>query len=132
KTQGKKRKPTTDLSDKPSKATKSRHGFVSKKRTPISPLKSVDKSVAEDVPAKEPHVDADMHRALEESLKSMYDVPWGPLPPVVIRKPESRKYQPLPEVPGKGKAKVTEEQVAQDLLYLQKPKRKSPTDQYIF
>nr|GEZ80032.1 hypothetical protein [Tanacetum cinerariifolium] len=43
-----------------------------------------------------------------------------------------RKYQPLPEVPGKGKAKVTEEQVAHDLLSLQKLKKKSPTDQYIF
>nr|GEZ27882.1 E-beta-farnesene synthase [Tanacetum cinerariifolium] len=106
KTQGKKRKPTTDISDKPSKAIKSRHGFVSKKRTPISLLKSVDKSVAEDVPAKEPQVDADMHRALEESLKSMYDVPWGPLPPVVFREPESKKYQLLPEVAGKGKAKL--------------------------
>nr|GEX94068.1 E-beta-farnesene synthase [Tanacetum cinerariifolium] len=109
KTQGKKRKPTTEMSDKPSKATKSRHGFVSKKRKPISTLK-----------------------ALEESLKSMYDVPRGPLPPVVIREPESEKYQPLPEVPGKGKAKVAEEQVAHDLLNLQKPKRKSPVDQYIF
>nr|GEX93023.1 histone deacetylase 14 [Tanacetum cinerariifolium] len=89
KTQGKKHKATTDISDKPSKATKSRHGFVSKKRTPISPLKFVDESVAEDVPAKEPQVDADMQRALEESLKSMYDVPQGPLPPVVIREPET-------------------------------------------
>nr|GFD60404.1 hypothetical protein [Tanacetum cinerariifolium] len=35
------------------------------------------------------------------------------------------------EVPGKGKAKVTEEQVAHDLLSLQKPKKKSPADQYI-
>nr|GEX88027.1 integrase, catalytic region, zinc finger, CCHC-type, peptidase aspartic, catalytic [Tanacetum cinerariifolium] len=37
-------------------------------------------------------------------------LPKGPLPPVVIREPESGKYQPLPEVPGKGKAKVSEEQ----------------------
>nr|GFB40019.1 E-beta-farnesene synthase [Tanacetum cinerariifolium] len=63
------------------------------------------------------------------SLKS---VAAGPLPPVVIREPESGKYQPLPKVPGKGKAKVTEEQVAHDLLSLQKPKKKSPVDQYIF
>nr|GEV30227.1 hypothetical protein [Tanacetum cinerariifolium] len=101
----------------------------------ISTLKSVDESVAEDVPAKEPQVDAeeaDMQRALEESLKSMHDVPRGPLPSVVIREPEPGKYQPLPEVLGKGKAKVTEEQVTHDLLSLQKPKRKSPADQYIF
>nr|GEW70132.1 hypothetical protein [Tanacetum cinerariifolium] len=76
--------------------------------------------------------DANLQKALEESMKSIYDVPLGPLPPVVIRKPESGKYQPLPEVPGKGKAKVTEEQVAHDLLSLQKPKKKSSMDQYIF
>nr|GEY79395.1 hypothetical protein [Tanacetum cinerariifolium] len=135
KPQGKKRKLTTDISDEPSKAIKSRHGFVSKKRTPISTLKSMDESVAEDVPANEPQVDAeesDMQRALEESLKSMHDVPRGPLPPVVIRELEPEKYQPLPEVPGKGKAKVTEEQVAHDLLSLQNPKKKSHADQYIF
>nr|GEW92135.1 hypothetical protein [Tanacetum cinerariifolium] len=56
----------------------------------------------------------------------------GPLPPVVIREPESRKYQPLPEVPGKGKAKVFEEQVVNDLLSLQKHKKTSPVNQYIF
>nr|GFC93602.1 hypothetical protein [Tanacetum cinerariifolium] len=92
------------------------------------------KSVDEDVPVKEPQVyaaDADMQKALEASLKSMYDVPRCPLPPVVIREPESRKNQSLPEVAGKGKAKVTKEQVAHDLLSLQKPKKKSPTDQYI-
>nr|GEU88429.1 hypothetical protein [Tanacetum cinerariifolium] len=67
------------------------------------------RSVAEDAPAKEPQVaakDADLQKALEESIKTMYDVPRGPLPPVVIREPESGKYQPLLEVPGKGKAKA--------------------------
>nr|GEY36043.1 hypothetical protein [Tanacetum cinerariifolium] len=134
KTQGKKHKLTTEISDKPSKAIKSRHGFVSKKRKPISTLKSVDESVAEDVHAKEPWVDdeeADVQRALEESMKSMYDVPQGPLPPMVIKEP-AEKYQSLPEVLGKGKAKVTEEQVFHDPLNLQKPKRKSPANQYIF
>nr|GEY01158.1 hypothetical protein [Tanacetum cinerariifolium] len=66
------------------------------------------KSVAEDAPAKEPQVaaeDADLQKALEESMKSMYDVCQGLLPPVVIREPESGNYQSLPEVPGKGKAK---------------------------
>nr|GFD23066.1 hypothetical protein [Tanacetum cinerariifolium] len=75
--------------------------------------------------------EADLQRALEKIMKSMYDVPRGPLPPVVIREPESEKYQPLPEVPGKGKEKVTEEQVACDLLNLQTHKKKSPADQYI-
>nr|GFC70783.1 hypothetical protein [Tanacetum cinerariifolium] len=40
----------------------------------------------------------------------------GPLLPVVIKEPESGKYQPLPEVPREGKDKVTKEQVAHDLL----------------
>nr|GEY61558.1 reverse transcriptase domain-containing protein [Tanacetum cinerariifolium] len=71
-------------------------------------------------------------RALEESLKSTYDVPRGPLPPVVIREHESVKYQPLPEVPGKGKVNVIKEQVARDLLTLQTPKKKSPAVRYIF
>nr|GEW04956.1 hypothetical protein [Tanacetum cinerariifolium] len=91
--------------------------------------------MAEDVPEKEPRFDdeeADVQRALKERLKSMYDVPRGPLPPVVIREPESGKYQPLPEVPRKGKEKVTGEQVSRDLLTLQMPKKKSPADQYIF
>nr|GEV91781.1 retrovirus-related Pol polyprotein from transposon TNT 1-94 [Tanacetum cinerariifolium] len=75
KSQGKKRKLVTEISDKPYPARKSRQGL-------------------------EPRVDdeeADVQRALEESLKSIYDVPRGPLPPVVIREPESGKYQPLPE-----------------------------------
>nr|GFD19545.1 hypothetical protein [Tanacetum cinerariifolium] len=76
--------------------------------------------------------DADMQKALEESLKSMYDVPRGPLPPLVIRKPKSGKHQPLLEVPGKGKAKVTKEPFSHDLLSLQKPKKKSHVYQYIF
>nr|GEZ37782.1 hypothetical protein [Tanacetum cinerariifolium] len=69
--------------------------------------------------------------AVEESLKTTHAVHRGPLPPVVIREPESGKYQPPPEVPGKGKAKVTEEQVAHDLLSVQKAKRKNPMEQYI-
>nr|GEW91161.1 ribonuclease H-like domain-containing protein [Tanacetum cinerariifolium] len=110
-------------------------GLVSKRRKPISSLRSVDVSVAEDVLEKEPRVDdedADIQRTLEESLKSMYDVPRSLLPPVVIREPESGKYQSLLEVPGKGKEKVIKEQVARDLLTLQTPKKKSPADQYIF
>nr|GEU69570.1 retrovirus-related Pol polyprotein from transposon TNT 1-94 [Tanacetum cinerariifolium] len=102
---------------------------------PTSSLRPVDESVAEGIPEKEHRVDdeeADVQRELEKSLKSIYDVPRGPLSPVVIREPKSRKYQALLEVQGKGKEKVTEEQVARDLLTIQKPKKKSPADQYIF
>nr|GEW67176.1 hypothetical protein [Tanacetum cinerariifolium] len=58
----------------------------------------------------EPRVDdeeADMQRVLEESLKSIYDAPRGPLPSVVIMEPESGKSQPLPEVQGKGKVRTS-------------------------
>nr|GEZ52920.1 hypothetical protein [Tanacetum cinerariifolium] len=68
---------------------------------------------AEDVPVMEPRVaaeDTDLQKALEKSMKTTYSLSRGSLLPVVIREPESGKYQPLPEVPGKGKAKVTGEQ----------------------
>ncbi|GJW83778.1 monodehydroascorbate reductase [Tanacetum coccineum] len=76
--------------------------------------------------------EADLQKAVEESLKEFHSARQGPLPPVVIREPESGKFQPLPEVQGKGKAKVSDEQVALDLLTLQTPKKKSPADQFIF
>nr|GFD09805.1 hypothetical protein [Tanacetum cinerariifolium] len=97
--------------------------------------KSVGASKAKEVPAEEPQVaeeDADFLKAVEESMKDAYALPKGQLPPVVIREPESGKYQPLPEVPGKGKEKVFEEQVSHDLLSLQKHKKTSHADQYIF
>ncbi|GJZ82897.1 hypothetical protein Tco_0648070 [Tanacetum coccineum] len=76
----------------------------------------VDEFVDEDVPVDEPRFgdeESDMRKVVEESLKDAYVAPQGPLPPVVIREPELRKYKPLPEVQGKGKEKVSEEQVAQ-------------------
>nr|GEY64148.1 hypothetical protein [Tanacetum cinerariifolium] len=81
-------------------------------------LKYVATSEAKDVSIKEPQVaaeDAELQKVLEESMKTTYaTTPRGPLPPVVIREPEYGKYQPLLEVPGKGKAKVTEEQAGPD------------------
>nr|GEV40581.1 copia protein [Tanacetum cinerariifolium] len=122
----------TETFDKPPKAKKSKYGLVSKKRT----LKYVATSEAEDVLIMEHQVaaeDAELQKVFEESMKTVYAAaPRGPLPPVVIKEPESGKYQPLPEVLEKGKAKVTKEQVDHDLLSLQKPKKKSPVDQYIF
>nr|GEZ08992.1 hypothetical protein [Tanacetum cinerariifolium]GEZ19095.1 hypothetical protein [Tanacetum cinerariifolium] len=70
--------------------------------------------------------------AVEESLKSVHDALRDPLPPVVIREPDSEKFQPLPEVQGKGKEKVSDVQVSLDLLILQTPKKVSPAEQYIF
>nr|GEW83079.1 retrovirus-related Pol polyprotein from transposon TNT 1-94 [Tanacetum cinerariifolium] len=114
KLQEKKRKQATKTSDKPLKAKKSKHRRVTKIRS----MKSVAASEAEEVPTMEPRVvdeDADYQKALEESIKTAYaTAPRGPFPPVVIREPKSRKYQPLPEVLGKGKAKVSEEQLDSD------------------
>ncbi|GKE52729.1 hypothetical protein Tco_1487885 [Tanacetum coccineum] len=56
----------------------------------------------------------------------------GPARLVVFREPDSKRFQPLPEVQGKGKEKVIKEQAAPDLLTLQTPKRKSPAEQFIF
>nr|GEX21481.1 E-beta-farnesene synthase [Tanacetum cinerariifolium] len=131
KPQENKRKQVTKTTDKPAKAKRIKHSATSKTRKPKSSPKYVAASKAEEVPTVEPQVadeDSDYQKALEESMKAAYALPRGPLPPVVIREPESEKYQPLLEVPGKGKAKVTEEQVAHDLLSLQKAKKKSPSD----
>nr|GEV88648.1 hypothetical protein [Tanacetum cinerariifolium] len=87
-----------------------------KTRQSKSSPKSVGESEAEEVPVEEPQIadeDADFQKTVEESMKDAYALPKGPLPPVVIREPESGKYQPLPEVPGKGKAKVSEERVSE-------------------
>ncbi|GJU97390.1 hypothetical protein Tco_1326661 [Tanacetum coccineum] len=51
---------------------------------------------------------------------------------MVFREPDPGRFRPLPEVQGKGKEKVIEEQAAHDLLTLQAPKRKSPAEQFIF
>nr|GEU57400.1 hypothetical protein [Tanacetum cinerariifolium] len=132
---GKKRKLVMKTSDKPSSARRSKPGLVTKRRKPTNSLRSADEFVDEGIPKKEPRFDDeedDIQRAVEESLKSVYDAPQGPLPLVVIREPDSGKYQPLLEVQGKGKEKVSYEQVALDLLTLQTPKKKSPADQFIF
>ncbi|GJW34975.1 retrovirus-related pol polyprotein from transposon TNT 1-94 [Tanacetum coccineum] len=60
-----------------------------------------DESIDEGVPVNEPKFgdeEVNVQKAIEESLKDAYPTCQGLLPPVVIREPESRKYQPLPEV----------------------------------
>nr|GFA69733.1 hypothetical protein [Tanacetum cinerariifolium] len=88
--QGKKRKLVTEIFDKPFPARKSKPGLVSKRRKPFSSLRSIDESVAKGIPEKEPRDDdeeADVQRALEERLKSIYDASRGPLPPVATSTP---------------------------------------------
>ncbi|GJR59404.1 hypothetical protein Tco_1501566 [Tanacetum coccineum] len=134
KDQSKKRKLVKESSEAPSLAKRPKAGKVIKKRKPKSSLQLIDEFVDEGVPDKEPvygDEEADTQRAIEESLKEVHDAHRGPLP-VVIREPDSGKFQPLPDVQGKGKEKVSDEQVALDLLTLQTPKKKSPAEQYIF
>ncbi|GKF24908.1 hypothetical protein Tco_0080802, partial [Tanacetum coccineum] len=121
------------------KAKKSKHalaGKVVKKRTVKSSKQLVDEFVDEGVPAAKPSLEdteeAILQKVLQESLTDAYPTQRGPLPPVVFRETDTGKFQPLPEVPGKGKEKVGEEQAAQVLLNLQTLKKKSPAEQYIF
>ncbi|GJQ91044.1 copia protein [Tanacetum coccineum] len=133
KPQEKKQKLVTETSKAPSLAKRSKAGKVVKKQTKKISLQLVDKFVDEGVPENRIcDEEADLQKAVEESLKEVHSTRQGPLPPVVIREPKSRKFQPLPEVQGKGKEKVSDEQVSLDLLTLQTPKKKSPADQFIF
>nr|GEU99704.1 monodehydroascorbate reductase [Tanacetum cinerariifolium] len=125
--------------EKPAKATKKSKPSAPKAnlRPPVTkpassqqpkpkpaPAKSQEKKRIPDKERRFDDEEADLQRAVEESLKSVHYVPRGPLLPVVIREPDSRKFQPLLEVHGKGKEKVSDEQVARDLLTLQTPKKK--------
>nr|GEX40053.1 integrase, catalytic region, zinc finger, CCHC-type, peptidase aspartic, catalytic [Tanacetum cinerariifolium] len=114
-----KRKQATQTTDKPGKAKRIKRSISRKTRRPRSSLKFVGASEAEEVPTEEPQVadeDANYQKAVEESMKDAYALPKGPLPPVVIREPKSGKYQPLPEVPGKGKAKSNNEEESEKVV----------------
>nr|GEV78009.1 hypothetical protein [Tanacetum cinerariifolium] len=96
---------------KPAKATKKSKPSAPKV-TPVTKPSAAQQPTPKPAPAKSPSLvdefvdeEADMQRAVEESLRSVHDAHWGPLPPVVIREPDSRKFQPLLEVQGKGKKK---------------------------
>ncbi|GJT90928.1 retrovirus-related pol polyprotein from transposon TNT 1-94 [Tanacetum coccineum] len=132
-------KPTSSQQPKPTptptKSSKEVQGKVTKKCKSKSPLKLVDEFVDEGVPDKEPAYndeEANLQRALKLSLKEQEERTQGPARPMVFREPDSGRFQPLPEVQGKGKEKAIEEQAACDLLTLQTPKKKSPADQFIF
>ncbi|GJZ74823.1 hypothetical protein Tco_0639288 [Tanacetum coccineum] len=132
----KKRKPVSESSEAPPLAKRAKAEKVVKKRTVKSSKQLVDEFVDEGFHAAKPNLEdteeAILQKVLEESLTDAYPTRMGPLPLVVFREPDTRKLQPLPEVPGKGKEKVGEEQATQVLLHLQTLKKKSPTEQYIF
>ncbi|GKB67479.1 hypothetical protein Tco_0928891 [Tanacetum coccineum] len=132
----KKRKPVLESSEAQPLAKRAKAGKVAKKRTVKSSKQLVDEFVDEGVPASKPSLkdteEEILQKVLQESLTDAYPTQRGPLPPMVFRETDIGKFQPLPEVPGKGKEKVGEEQAAQVLLNLQTPKKKSSAEQYIF
>nr|GEU49713.1 retrovirus-related Pol polyprotein from transposon TNT 1-94 [Tanacetum cinerariifolium] len=80
KSQEKKRKLVMETSDKPSPVKRSKLGLVTKRCKLTKSLRSVDESVDEGIPEKEPRLDdeeADIQRAVEERLKSVHDAPRG-------------------------------------------------------
>ncbi|GJR11084.1 putative ribonuclease H-like domain-containing protein [Tanacetum coccineum] len=90
----------------------------------------VDEKDKESQLASKPQVEDDeykLQRGIQMSLK-YFQAPVGGLS---IREPESVIARKIPEVEGKGKGIVSDEQAAQSLIDLQKPKKKSTTDQYI-
>ncbi|GJY79010.1 hypothetical protein Tco_0484811 [Tanacetum coccineum] len=131
----KKRKQTKETTKATLLAKRAKVGKVAKKRTLKKSQQLVDEFVDEGIPLTEPgfgDLEADTQRVIEESLKDAHGAHLGPLPPVVFRETDTGKYQPLPEVEGKGKEKVGAEQVVRVLLNLQTPKKKSQSEQYIF
>ncbi|GJY09435.1 hypothetical protein Tco_0377620 [Tanacetum coccineum] len=109
KLQEKKHKLVKESSEEPPLTKRSKAGKVTKKHKPKSPLRLIDEFMDEGVPVNEPvygDEEADTQRAIEASLREIHNAPRDPFPPVVIREPKSRKFQPLPEVSGKGKEKV--------------------------
>ncbi|GJT92514.1 hypothetical protein Tco_1081359 [Tanacetum coccineum] len=70
----------------------------------------------------------DLQRGIQMSLESFQ----APVSRVAIREPASGVTQRLLVVEGKGKGIAIDEQAVQSLLELQRPKKKSITDQYIF
>nr|GEV66979.1 integrase, catalytic region, zinc finger, CCHC-type, peptidase aspartic, catalytic [Tanacetum cinerariifolium] len=101
KSRGKKCKLVTKTSDKPCLARKSRPGLVTKRRKPTSLLRSVNVSVNEGIPEKEPRFDdeeADVQRALHVVPPSVLTrsklVPLTAARPVTIVVPHNNVTRP--------------------------------------
>ncbi|GJR60953.1 retrovirus-related pol polyprotein from transposon TNT 1-94 [Tanacetum coccineum] len=135
------KKPTTTTPVKPSKSTlaptkkPSKHKLPQKVRKGKPTFQLVDEddeAQQESVPQDEGD-DPDLELAKKMSLEAHQEKGEGegqaPVGGVTIRDPVSETTPKLPEVVGKGKAIVTEEQVAHSLIDLSKKKR--TTDQFI-
>ncbi|GKB76690.1 hypothetical protein Tco_0943585 [Tanacetum coccineum] len=145
------KKPTTTTPVKPTKTPSSKHPKSptkkpSKRKLPQKVRKGKlsfqlvdedDEAQHESVPQEEEKgegegegADADIERAIKLSLDPTF-LPQGraPVGGVTIRDPVSKTTTKLPEVVGKGKAIITEEQVAHSLIDMSKKKR--TTDKFI-
>ncbi|GKA68521.1 hypothetical protein Tco_0768438, partial [Tanacetum coccineum] len=108
----KKRKQAKETTEATPLAKQAKVGKVAKKRTLKRSQQLVDEFIDEGIPLTEPgfgDLEADTQRAIEESLKDAHGAHRGPLPPVVFMETDTGKFQPLPEVEGKGKEKVDAE-----------------------
>nr|GEW91564.1 hypothetical protein [Tanacetum cinerariifolium] len=85
--------------NEPSPPKRSKVGLVGKRYKPKSLLKLVDEFADEGVPIAEPRLDnekADLQRGIKLILKDLEERNQGPACPVVFRKPDSKRFQPLP------------------------------------
>ncbi|GJV38668.1 retrovirus-related pol polyprotein from transposon TNT 1-94 [Tanacetum coccineum] len=91
----------------------------------------VNEPEEEPQPAPKPQIDDDEYNlqiGIQMSLESLQ----APVEGVAIHEPASGITQRLPVVEGKGKGITVDEQATQSILELQKPKKRSVKDQYIF
>ncbi|GKC39945.1 hypothetical protein Tco_1052329, partial [Tanacetum coccineum] len=122
--------PTTNTPVKPSKPTPAPTKKPSKRKLPQKTRKGkpsfqlVDEEEGEAHQQPEPQGEGD-----DPDLELAKKMSQPPVGGVAIRDPVSKTIPKLPEVVGKGKAKVTEEQAAHFLVDLSK--KKSTTDQFI-
>ncbi|GKA53698.1 retrovirus-related pol polyprotein from transposon TNT 1-94 [Tanacetum coccineum] len=135
-------KPVKEKSSKDTPLQKAGKGKVVKVHNVKSSFQLVDKPKEEPAqPEPEPEPEPahqgegeeyDVERAIQISLELFHAAGHAHVRGVAIREPVAKATRPLPIVEGMGKAIVTKEQVAQSLLALHTPKRRSTTDQFIF
>ncbi|GKB91842.1 hypothetical protein Tco_0964114 [Tanacetum coccineum] len=122
-----------EKSIKPTTLKKANKGKVQKVRKGKRPDRLVDESDEEPQHDLEPPVDEDVDYDLQRGIQMSLESFQPPVGGVAFRKPAASGItQKLPVVEGKGKGIAIDEHVAQSLLELQQPKKKSTTDQYIF
>ncbi|GJR89215.1 hypothetical protein Tco_0213226 [Tanacetum coccineum] len=125
------RKPTAKKGEQKkttSKADKPKNPAPAKQPTLAEQTKLVKEKTSKPSASKKFRKGKVMKVRKEKSLESFQ----APVGGVAICEPASGLTQRLPVVEGKGKGIAIDEQVAQSLLELQKPKKQSTTDQYIF